>query len=152
MAGAPGRIFLDTNIYIIGSAVTDSPEAIILDWAGFAKPELPPVEVVFSDVLKEQILRVARRLRGKDWGGEIISRIWQGMKVRYVLLDLNDIERMVQGEKIPREDIEIYLTARIGEAGCFVSANRELVQALAMQKGSFECLEPEAFVAKYLSP
>ena len=30
----PGRIFLDTNVFMIGAALSASPEAQILRWAG----------------------------------------------------------------------------------------------------------------------
>lgn len=33
------------------------------------------IEVVISEILLEEILRVAKRLRNKDWSGEIIGRI-----------------------------------------------------------------------------
>lgn len=47
---------------------------------------------------------------------------------------------------IPSEDIYIFLTANYGNADCFVSGNRELIQAIA----DFECLTPSDFVNKYL--
>ena len=70
----PGCIFLDTNVFIIGAALPDSPEAQILRWAGFGMLQPGPVEVVASQELFEQILRVGRRLKGKDWGSEIVGR------------------------------------------------------------------------------
>jgi predicted nucleic acid-binding protein len=48
---------------------------------------------------------------------------------------------------IPSEDIEIFLTAKLGKADCFVSDNRELLQAIA----DFECLTPNNFRQKYLT-
>lgn len=83
----PLRLFLDTNVYIIGAAIEDSPEAVILNWAGFAGKPDQEVEIIVSNALFSQILRVAKRVRGKDWGGEILAYIWQGMNVTYVLLD-----------------------------------------------------------------
>lgn len=62
----PNRVFLDTNVYIIGAAIADSPEAIILSWAGFTGERSPAFEVLVSDTLFAQILRVARRLHDKD--------------------------------------------------------------------------------------
>lgn len=150
MSSFPKRIFFDTNVFIIGAAMVESPEATILDWAGFAGSPTMPVEIIVSDVLIEQILRVARRIRGKDWAGEIVSRIWQGMNIRYVLLNQEDIARLIQTRIIPREDVEIYLTAKVGEADCFVSANRELIRIIAEKQGDFECLDPEGFVDQYL--
>lgn len=114
MTNPPQSVFLDTNVYIIGAAAEDTPEARILDWAGFGGSAPPSVEVIASNALFEQILRVARRLRGKDWGGEIVSRIWQGMSIRYVFLDPEEVNHLEGAGTIPREDVEIYLTARTG--------------------------------------
>jgi predicted nucleic acid-binding protein len=146
----PTRIFLDTNVFIIGAALADSPEAMILKWAGFAGESVEPVEIIVSDALFGQILRVAKRVQGKDWGGEILARIWQGMNVQYVLLDERDIQALVQKNIVPREDVEIYLTAKAGKAECFISANRELIRVLARESGAFECLDAAEFVSKYI--
>jgi predicted nucleic acid-binding protein len=149
----PNRILLDTNVYIVGAATNSGPEAKILDWLGFFE-ELenpPPVEVVASDALFRQIRRVARRVQNKDWGGKLLANIWQHLSVRYVMLDSSESLNLHTPIVIPREDIEIYLTARAGQTECLVSANREFIRALAAETGAFECLTPEAFVAKYLS-
>jgi len=65
MAKTPKCIFLDTNVYIIGAAMAESPEAKILDWAGFAGLRRSSVEIVVSNVLFEQIIRVAKRIGEK---------------------------------------------------------------------------------------
>ena len=44
MNDRPQRIFLDTNVYIIGAAIPDSDEAAILDWASFDGSEVPEIE------------------------------------------------------------------------------------------------------------
>lgn len=71
------------------------------------------------------------------------------MRVRYVLLDVTEAATLDREGVIPREDVDVYLTAKQGQAECFVSANRELVRAMASQTDVFECLSPEAFVDKY---
>ncbi|MGB3790899.1 MAG: hypothetical protein WA949_23025 [Phormidesmis sp.] len=43
--------------------------------------------MVVSAELIEQILRVAKRLQGKDWAGSIINRMWQNLNLRYILVD-----------------------------------------------------------------
>ena len=146
----PGRIFLDTNVFIIGAALPDSPEAQILRWAGFGMLQPGPVEVVVSQELFEQILRVGRRLKGKDWGSEIVGRIWHDMTFVYVLIAPHESDAIQKAGRIPREDIGIYLTARNGQAQCFVSSNHELIRALAGESGEFECLSPQAFVDQAL--
>jgi predicted nucleic acid-binding protein len=60
------RIFLDTNVYIIGAADSESYEAKILNWLGFDESQSAKVEVIISEELIEQILRVSKRLRNKD--------------------------------------------------------------------------------------
>ena len=146
----PARIFLDTNVFIIGAALPESPEAQILRWTGFGMAQPGPVEVVVSQELFEQILRVGRRLRGKDWGSEIVGHIWRDLTCVYTLIAPYEREAILNSGLIPREDIGVYLTAHNGQAKCFVSSNHELIQALAEQTGEFECLSPQAFVDEYL--
>lgn len=147
----PQQLFLDTNVFIVGAAFADSPEAAILDWAGFGSAPRDDVVILVSDALFQQIARVARRLRHKDWAGEIIGRIWRHMTVDFVLLNDVEIRRIESEGYIPREDITVYLTALNGRADCFVSANHELIRLLAEQTGSFECITPARFVEIYLS-
>lgn len=150
MQGYPRRIFLDTNVYVVGAALPDSPEAALLDWAGFGSQPGADVVILVSDALFQQISRVAQRLRHKDWAGEIIGRIWRGMTVDYVLLDDGEIGRVAAAGSIPREDVTVYLTALRGRADCFVSANHELVQALARQTAAFDCMTAANFIETYL--
>ena len=150
MKDHPRRLFLDTNVFIVGAAFADSHEAAILEWAGYGSRRGADVVILVSDALFQQISRVAQRLRHKDWAGEIIGRIWRDMTVDYVLLDEAEIERLEAQSIVPREDITVYLTAFNGRADCFVSANHELVRVLANQTGSFECLTPAIFVETYL--
>jgi len=62
MKDIPKRIFFDTNVYIIGVADSASAEREILVWAGFEERKEKSVEVVVSEELFDQILRVAKRL------------------------------------------------------------------------------------------
>jgi predicted nucleic acid-binding protein len=59
----PQRLFLDTNIYIIGIANQDSYERKILESVGFLQSS--SVEVIVSEELLNQILRVSKRLYNK---------------------------------------------------------------------------------------
>ena len=144
------RIFLDTNIFIVGDADKTSVQSFILEALGYrGKPKLILAEIIFSDELIDQIRRVGKYLYGKDKAGEIISNIWRWLNIYYV--SVNDVwEReklaLVNSKIIPSEDIEIFLTAKLGQADCFVSGNRELLQAIA----DFECLTPDNFINKYL--
>ena len=151
MSDFPKRIFLDTNIYIIGFADPKSPEAKILKWSGIDLDNPESVEIVVSDEVFGQILRVSKRLRGKDWAGEIVGRIWKHLNLLYILIDQRELIEVEDAGGIPREDIGIYLTARVGKAQCFVSSNHDLIRSLAQQTREFECLTPTDFVDLYLS-
>lgn len=146
----PERVFLDTNIYIIGAAHPESPERAILSWAGFGEDEPGPVEIIVSEELFEQIRRVSKRVGSKDWAGQVLGRIWQDLRLCYVILDTDDLRVIEATGAIPREDTGIYLTAREGNAECFVSTNHKLIAVLVKMTGEFECLTPDEFVRMYL--
>jgi hypothetical protein len=145
------RIFLDTNIFIIGDADKQSPESLILEAFGYRdKPILLDVEIILSEELVDQIRRVSKYLYGKERAGAIISGIWKWLNIHYVpsTIDWNDEKStLIDSKIIPSEDIEIYLSAKYGAAQCFVSGNRKLIHAIA----DFECLTAENFINRYLS-
>jgi predicted nucleic acid-binding protein len=144
------RVFLDTNIYIVGDANKQSFESIILEAFGYRnQSKLIHAEIILSDELLDQIRRVSKYLYGKDQAGEIISNIWRWFDIFYVPSTVNWQQEQLllsNSNLIPSEDILIYLTAKFGEADCFVSGNRELIRAIA----DFECLTAEDFVKKYI--
>ncbi|MGF1495096.1 MAG: hypothetical protein ACFBSC_22165 [Microcoleaceae cyanobacterium] len=144
------RLFLDTNVYILGAADRQSPEGLILDWVGFWDRATHSVEIVISEELLDQISRVAKRLKNKDWSGELIGRIWQNLNLHYTTIDNKAFSELEAQSNIPREDIGIYLTARTGEAECFISANHKLIRNLVETTQEFICLTPEEFVQSYL--
>jgi hypothetical protein len=146
----PNRVFFDTNIYIIGFADEASIEAQILDWAGFRKSKPADIEVILSEILVTQILRVAKRLYGKDWGGSLLFQIWHTLNIRYVTPDKSQIPNLMASNSIPYEDIEIYLSALAGPADCFVSGNHGLIKALATTHQAFENFTPAGFAQRYL--
>ena len=125
------RLFLDTNVYILGAADPESHEGKILRWLGWGQDAPAHVQVILSEEVLAQIARVAKRLRHKDWSGEIIGRIWQDLNIRYVLLESEAFTRLEALGTVPREDIGVYLTARAGKVQCFVSANHKLIRALS---------------------
>ena len=144
------RLFLDTNIFIIGDADKTSQESVILEALGYRhKSPILQVEIILSDELLDQIRRVGKYLYGKDQAGQLISNIWRWFDIFYVPSTVNWSEeklRLINTQIIPSEDIEIYLSAKYGGANCFVSGNRELLKAIA----DFECLTTDAFINKYL--
>lgn len=144
------RLFLDTNVYIIGSVMRNSAEGSILEWLGFFERQVDSPTVLVSEPLIEQILRVGRRVGGKDYGGELVSRLWANLSVEHVVLVDDAYQRLIEEDAIPREDISIFLTALVGKVDCFVSANYKLIKALATTNQLFEYLTPQEFVAKYI--
>ncbi|MEQ9481644.1 hypothetical protein [Coleofasciculus sp. F4-SAH-05] len=146
----PSRVFLDTNVYIVGVANSTSAEWKILQWLGFESRRSDAAEVVISAVVIEQILRVAKRLKNKDWAGSVVARIWQNLKLRYVLVNEPGFQPTDPFVWLPREDVGVYLTAKFGEADCFISSNHELIRVIIAQTGEFECLKPVDFVSRYL--
>ena len=147
---ALNRVFFDTNVYIVGKQNIESNEYQILKWAGFEERKYEAVEVVISNELLQEILRVSKRLKNKDWGGEIVNAIWRNFQIVYVTIDAEEDYRVQALGVIPREDVSVYLTAKLGNAECFVSANHELIRTLAEETREFECLTAEEFVKKYL--
>ncbi|MEL7223975.1 MAG: hypothetical protein AAGL17_03705 [Cyanobacteria bacterium J06576_12] len=146
----PNRIFLDTNVYIVGVADTESIEWQILCWLGFDGSRPSRSEVVVSAELIEQVLRVAKRLKNKDWAGSIVSRMWQNLNLRYVLVDNDEYSQLVAAGWLPREDIGVYLAAKQGGADVLISSNHGLIRAVVTETKEFECLTPEKFAEEHL--
>jgi predicted nucleic acid-binding protein len=143
----PGRILLDTNVFIIGLLDESSPEGQVL-----TRLRTPSgVVVLLSNELEEQLRRVGRRVADKDWAGMLLYLIWRDYTIEYVEVPQALMHELEQSGDIPKEDIGIYLTALLGEAECFVSSNRELVQEAAAKQSLFECLTPEEFLTAYFS-
>ncbi|MEM9087209.1 MAG: hypothetical protein AAGC93_00530 [Cyanobacteria bacterium P01_F01_bin.53] len=141
----PKRIFWDTNVYIVGAADIESVEWQILTWLGFDGSQPAQAEVIVSAELIEQILRVAKRVKSKDWAGSIISRMWQNLNLRYVLVDEQEYSQLAALGWLPREDIGVYLAAKQGGADCFVSSNHGLIRAMVTETKEFNTFTPEEF-------
>jgi predicted nucleic acid-binding protein len=147
MVTPPSRLLLDTNVFILGFLDLDGPEGRIL----FFLANHPDVRLILSNELVMQIRHVARRTGGKDWAGYLLDRIWRDYAIEYVTISADEKHAVETLAKIPREDVGIYLTALRGQAECFVSANRELVQQAAARQNLFECLTPAEFLHKYFA-
>jgi predicted nucleic acid-binding protein len=147
---APQRVFLDTNVYIVGVSDVESADWQILQWLGFEKRRYKACEVIISVEVIEQILRVGKRLQGKDWASAIVAQIWKNLNLRYVILEEKDRVLSEILRWLPREDLGIYLTAKKGRADFFISSNHELIRAISSQLKEFECLTPEEFVITYV--
>jgi len=145
------RLCLDTNIYIIGTQEINSPEAKILRAIGYYDDIVIQIgaEIILSDEIIDQVRRVGKYLWNKDKAGFVIGLIWSRLNIHYVSYSQEwnqELEKVMADGEIPNEDIEVYLTAKLGNSDCFVSSNRELIKAIA----TFECLTPREFINKYL--
>lgn len=142
------RLFLDTNVYIVGQLDAHSPENRILVWLE-QNQNNPFVQVVISQELIEQILRVGKRVKNKDWASNIVNKIWQNLNYFFVCEDetfQSTVTAVKISHQIPAEDLIIYVSAKLGRADYFVSANRELIRSIA----DFHCCCAEDFVKKFL--
>lgn len=143
------KIFLDTNIYIIGQLFPSSPEEELLQYLGFYgnndQVDKSPVNVIISQELINQILRVGKRLQDKDWASKLVDQIWCNLNCLFIP-ETSEMEseaiQLLKTKLIPSEDIFIYLTAKYGKADYFVSGNRELIKAIA----DFQCCTVEDFL------
>lgn len=141
------RVLLDTNVFIIGFLELDSPEGLLLQ----RLVETSGVILIFSNDLEEQIRRVGKRLKNKDWVGQLLNRIWRDYHLEYVYITPEEMFEVEAITDIPREDIGIYLTALRGQADYFVSANHQLLQEAAAKQKKFICLDAERFIVQCLS-
>ncbi|MGK7933024.1 MAG: hypothetical protein AB4041_16555 [Microcystaceae cyanobacterium] len=146
------RLCLDTNIYIIGTQEPDSEEAKILYAIGYYGQEYTELsaEIILSYEIIDQVRRVGKYLWGKDKASLVLNFLFSRLNICYVYPNAQWRKSSTElnlSRQIPTEDIEIFLTAKYGNADCFVSGNRELIQVIA----DFECLTPTDFVNVYLS-
>ena len=145
------RVFLDTNIYIIGQLIPESAEEKLLKILGFYDQNYSStIQVLISQELINQILRVGKRLQGKDWSGQLVNQIWYNLNCLFILETTKmrqEATQLLQNKVIPSEDIFIYLTAKFGQADYFVSGNRELISIIA----DFQCLTAKDFLDQYLT-
>ncbi|HEY9703215.1 MAG TPA: hypothetical protein V6C58_12250 [Allocoleopsis sp.] len=77
---------------------------------------------------------MSKYLWNKDKAGFVLSIIWSRLNIYYVTPNqqwYNLLNEISMRGNIPTEDIEIFLTAKLGDTDCFVSGNRELIKAIA---------------------
>ena len=94
------RLFLDTNIYILGAADFTTAEGQILNWLEQVDSDGYEIELLVSGELLDQVARVAKRLTNKDNAGQLINRILAYLRICYVALNDDEIEFwLTQGTK-----------------------------------------------------
>jgi len=137
------KVVVDTNIFIIGFldfvSGKKSVDADII--RAMLKREFI---LVLSKELEEQIARVGKRVKDKDWAGYIRSAIWSSAKIIFVMIP-DDKELMERYKEVPRKYLLIFLTALFGNADYLVSNNREFIRK-AVNTREFQCLSPDEFV------
>ena len=137
------KVVVDTNIFIIGFldfvSGKKSVDADII--RALLKREFI---LVLSKELEEQIARVGKRVKDKDWAGYTRSAIWSSAKINYVAIP-EDAGLMERYKEVPRKDLLIFLTALFGNADYLVSKNREFIRK-TVNTGEFQCLTPDEFV------
>lgn len=145
------RLFLDTNVYIIGQLIPGDFEDQLLQRLGLYEPiKSSRAQVIISQELINQLLRVGKRLKGKDWSAKLVDQIWSNLNCIFIPESQSmkfEANQLIARGIIPKEDIYIYLGAKFGQADFFISANRGLLRAIA----DFPCLTAQEFVSKYLS-
>ena len=143
----PKRVIFDTNVPIVSALDRRSVERQVLNWLATQ----PDITILMSQELSDQILRVGKRVGGKDWAGWIYYVVWRDYTIEFVEIP-EDVKKLVgRITDIPREDIAIFLTALLGKADCFISANHELVKEAAAIQDAFECLTAKEFYCKYIA-
>ena len=148
-ARLPRRVLLDTNIFIVGYGPRTSAEESILSFLSAHRAE---TTLLLSNEILNQVSRVAKRVKGKDWAGLLLSYFWRDFNVDVVNLeDAGDLLGQYK-DRIPSKDLLVFLTGLVGQADCFITRNHALLKAALGQHPPFECLTPEEFLAKYVAP
>ncbi|MFN9866695.1 MAG: hypothetical protein ACK568_06355 [Pseudanabaena sp.] len=114
---SPERIFLDTNIYIIGTQAPESDEGKILQAIGYngGENKIITSTIILSPELIDQIRRVAKYLWGKDRSGFVLSRVFKYLNLSYITPNQDwqlQSQQKRQTKQIHLEDIEIFLRSK----------------------------------------
>jgi predicted nucleic acid-binding protein len=137
------KVVIDTNIFIIGFLdFVSGDKSVDADMIrAMLRREFI---LILSKELEEQIARVGKRVKGKDWAGYIRNAIWSSARISFVMIP-EDAELMERYKEVPRKDLLIFLTALRGKVDYLVSNNREFIRKAA-NTGNFKCLTPDEFV------
>jgi predicted nucleic acid-binding protein len=146
------RVVLDTNVFIFGYSEGEGVEVEKQILQRLSNN--PRFVLLLSVELEDQILRVAKRVRDKDWAGLLRYLLWSDFNVEFVFLPPVESLQPMHGEAmetIPRKDRLIFLTALLGNADYLVSNNRAFVRSAAEKQNLFKCVTPEEFLRVVLS-
>lgn len=143
------KLVVDTNVFIVGflDLAEDKESAEVRILRGLKKGKY---KLILSSNLEEQILRVARRVRDRDWVGLLRHIIWSDFRIKYV--KLNTELRQKYGNKVPRKDLGVFVTAIKGKADYLISNDKDFLEEASHAQQIFSCLTPHEFVKKEEKP
>lgn len=138
------RLVLDTNIFIIGfielSAGKETSETEILKDLLYKEKTL-----LLSTELEEQILRVILRIKNKDFAGLMRHMLWSDYKIESVNIKEKNYPKNFK-ELIPRKDLDIFLTAYIGNSDVLITNDKKFLKKAKECLPSFDCFSAEEFM------
>lgn len=137
------KLVVNTNVFIVGfldlAERKESCEVQILRELKNRKHRL-----ILSSNLEEQILRVARRVRSRDWVGLLRHVIWSDLEIKYA--ELNWELRRKYEDKVPRKDLGVFVTAIKGEADYLISNDEDFLEKASHAQQTFRCVTPSEFL------
>ena len=139
------KVLIDTNVYIIAALDlardVETAEVKIIRAAIDQK-----FRVVITKELQEQILRVAKRVGGKDFASRLVALIWSEIKSIFIPRTYYECLMKIYEDKIPRKDLAIFTAALVANVDYLISENRNFIRKSAEAQRIFKCLMPEDFV------
>ncbi len=141
------RVLIDTNVYVIAALDLarnfESAEVKVIKAAINQK-----FRVVITKEIQEQILRVAKRVGGKDFASRLVALIWSEIKPIFIPQTYYKTLMRIYEDKIPRKDLAIFTAALVADVDYLISENRELLKKSAEVQDIFDCLTSEEFIDK----
>lgn len=142
------KLTLDTNVFIF----------TFLDLA--EKRETPRTKIfrslldkthrlVLSDELEKQILNVVGRVKDKNFVGLFRHMVWTDFSIDYATIEKHeDLVEKWKG-KVPRKDLDVFVTAIAGGADVLISEGESFVKKAGKVSNEPEVMKPEEFWKKY---
>lgn len=141
------KALIDTNVYIVSAL--DLARDIESDEVKIIKAAIDQkFRVVITKELQEQILRVAKRVGGKDFASRLVALIWSEIKPIFIPQTYYRCLMKIYVDKIPRKDLAIFTAALAANVDYLISENRDFIRKSAEAQKVFKCLTPEEFVNK----
>lgn len=142
------RIVLDTSVFVPAfldfAEESETPRAKI-----FRALQNKEHELVLSDKLESQILRVVNRVKDKDFAGLFRHVLWSDFSIKYVTIEEHQALRKKWRGKVPRKDLDIFITAIAGDANVLISEDESLVKKAKSLSKDLEVTGPQEFVKKH---